>query len=351
MFKIKEKLVFKTKMISLLVFCGGIIFLFSGCLNKTPETVTTDFIMDTFIEYKLYGEKSDEAVKEMSRRLREFEDMYSAHKDGSYVSLINKNAGKTEVELPRDVYSFIKKATIYSQSTKGNFDLTIAPLTFLWNVTGENPKVPSKQDIDKAKALVNYDDVILNDSKNTVMLKNEGQEIDLGGIAKGESANIIFDVAKEYKIEKGYVSVGGNLVVLGTDPNGKDYIFGIRDPLGNENEFIGTVNLTGKTMSTSGGYERFFEQDGKVYTHIFDRNTGYPVDSNFLSVTVISKNGGLADTLSTAIYVGGYDMLDKQITRSDIEVIVVDKNKKIHITKNIEDNFSINEENGKYTLA
>lgn len=351
MFKIKKNLGLSTKMISLLVFCGGIIFLFSGCLNKTPETVTTDFIMYTFIEYKLYGKNSDKAVKEMSKRLREFEDMYSVHKDESYVSLINKNAGKTETELPKYVYGFIKKATIYSQATKGNFDLTVAPLTLLWNVTGENPKVPSQQEIAKAKALVNCNDVILNDSKKTVMLKNEGQEIDLGGIAKGESANIIFEVAKEYEIEKGYVSIGGNLVVLGTDPNGKDYRFGIRDPLGNENEFIGTVSITGKTMSTSGGYERFFEQDGKIYTHIFDRNTGYPVDSDFLSVTVISDNGGLADALSTAIYVGGNDMLEKQITREDIQIIVVDKDKKIYMTKNLKDNFSINEENGKYTLA
>lgn len=339
------------KLISLLILCGGLIFLLVGCTKKLQETVTTDFIMDTFIEYKFYGENSDLAVKECSDKLREFEDNFSAHKDNSYVSLINKNAGIKKTEVPSDVFNLIEKAYEYSKETKGNFDVTIAPLTFLWDITAENPKVPQEDKILQAKNLVNYENIELNKENNSVFLQNKGQAIDLGGIAKGEATRIIFETAKKYEIEFGYASVGGNLAVIGTSPKGDDYRFGIRDPLGEQNEFIGSLSLTGKTMSTTGGYERFFEQDGETYIHILDKKTGYPVKSDLLSVTVIGEDGAYCDMLSTAIFVGGKKELDYYLNKENTQIVAVDKDKNIYISKSLYDNFEINEKNGKYTLV
>ncbi|MEG1993349.1 MAG: FAD:protein FMN transferase [Oscillospiraceae bacterium] len=354
----KKYLTFNYKIISLLVLCGGIIFLLGGCnknsVKSENQSISTDFIMDTFIEYKLYGENSKEATKEMSQRLREFEDNFSAHKENSYIGQINKNSGICETVVPDEVYSVIDMALENSKLMRGNFDLTVAPLTFLWNVTGENPTVPPQGEIDTAKALVNYEDVVMNNEEKSIMLRNKGQGIDLGGMAKGEATKIIFEVAKKYQISCGYVSIGGNLAVIGKDIDGKDYRFGIRDPLGSANEYIGTVNITGKTMATTGEYERFFEKDGKKYSHIINPKTGYPAKSEFLSVTIIGsgdKDGGFVDMLSTAMFVGGKECLDDFIGRDDIGVVAIGTDNKIYLSKALKENFKINEKNGRYTLA
>jgi thiamine biosynthesis lipoprotein len=144
-------------------------------------------------------------------------------------------------------------------------------------------------------------------SGNTVSLKKEGAGVDLGGIAKGFAADEIARVLKENGVTSAVLSLGGNVGVIGEKPDGSPWGVGIRDPHGTANEYVGILKLRDTFAVTSGGYERSFEQDGVTYHHIFDPKTGYPANNGLISVTIVSNDSTYADSLSTALYVMGYD--------------------------------------------
>lgn len=287
---------------------------------NTPA-VSIDFMMDTLVEQKLYGECAEEAVKEISARLNDFECTFSMHRDDSVISRLNAAAGKEAVELPDEVYALLEKGKDLSLASQGAFDLTIAPLTQVWGITSENPTVPSDSKIAEALELVDASSLILKNG--TAQLTEVGQAVDLGGIAKGAACDIVRETAEAYGIDCGYVSIGGNMVVLEEKPLGRDFYFGVRDPQGNAQDSICALTLYGKTMATTGAYERYFEENGTVYHHVLDPNTGYPADSDLLSVTVISEDGALADFLSTTLFVLGKDVVRNCLEREDFQLIAV----------------------------
>lgn len=318
---------------------------------ETPAT-SVEFIMDTSIVQKFYGKHAQEAVDEIVQKLRDYENTMSMHLANSEITKLNEAAGKEYVELSASTIEFLKKAKEYSEKSNRAFDITIAPLTTLWHITspGEH-SVPPQAEIDKALALVDYNDLLIDEENNKAMLKREGQSVDLGGIAKGASSQIVLDVVKKYNIKYGYVSLGGNLVVIGPDPSGQEYRFGVRDPLGTEQEYIGTITLTGKTMATTGGYERYFIENGVKYHHVLDPKTGYPAKSNLLSATVISENGMLADYLSTTMFVLGKDAALQYMSDERFSLILVDSDNHVYVSKNLESKYEANEDNTKYTTS
>lgn len=303
-------------------------------------TVSTNFIMDTVVEQKLYGRHSKEAAAEIEKRLKEYEQSCSMYLSESEISLLNQNAGKQYTTLSPQCLRMIERAKQIAESSNGLLDITIAPLTSLWGITEENPKVPPQEEIEAARKLVDYHDILIDGDR--VMLKREGQSIDLGAVAKGAACDIVKQVAKKYDIKSGYVSIGGNLVVLGDDPDGKEWFFAVRDPQGNASEYIGTLSLTGKTMATTGTYERWFEQDGKRYHHILDPRTGYPAESDLLSVSVISEDGLLADCLSTALFMEGKDAALVQMQETEYQLILVDTEGTVYYSPSLEGNFEPN---------
>lgn len=307
--------------------------------------VSTSFVMDTVVEQKLYGRNSQQAVAEIERRLQQYEQQYSMYIEDSQVSQINKNAGEKYTAVSTECLELLERSILVSQEFDGLFDITIAPLTQLWGISSEEPHVPLQEEIDQAKALVNYRDILIDG--NQVMLRNEGQAIDLGAVAKGASCDIVREVAAEYGIKTGYASIGGNLVVLGDDPDGQPYQFAIRDPQGDASEYIATLSLTGKTMATTGGYERWFEQDGKRYHHVLDPRTGYPSESDLLSVSVISEDGLLADCLSTALFVEGKEAALERMQREDYQLVIVDTKGNIYYSPSLEGNLQPNSQNAR----
>lgn len=339
------------KDIIIISLCLVLIFSLSSCGLKEEPYIKTDFIMDTFIEYKLFGKNAQEAATEMSKKLRKMEEDYSSHLDSSYISKINEKAGLMPVAVPKEMADVLIRAKEISIQTDCDYNALIGSVTKLWNVTGESPYIPSVFEKNRAKELCDINGLDVDLENGTVFLKECGQRIDLGGILKGEATKIVFDVASEFGIKKGYVSIGGNLAVIGKDENGKDYRFGIRDPQGEKTEYIGSVSLTGKTMSTAGGYERFFESDGKKYIHIFNSKTAEPAESDFLSVTVIGKDGALCDALATAVFVGGYDRLFTFENEEEIAFVTVDKEGRVYVSKSLDGNFKLNSSNQNgYTL-
>lgn len=304
--------------------------------SRTPVTSTT-FMMDTVVTQQLYGREAEEAEAAIRQQLADLEDRLSLYREGSEIAAINQHAGGDWVTLSQETYDLLERCVSFCQESQGRFDITVAPLTTLWDVTSEDPKVPEEAEIQQAQALVDYRDLQLEGQK--ARLSRAGQGLDLGAVAKGYACDVILQTAQQYQLSGGYVSVGGNVVVLGEDPTGKAYRFGIRDPLGEPSEAIGTVSLTGETMATTGTYERYFEVDGKRYHHILDPETGYPAESDLLSVTVISQDGTLADYLSTALFLQGEAAVREHLDEAEYALVAVTAQGEVLLSSRLRGNF------------
>lgn len=324
---------------------------FCGCSHeKEIQTAAgVEFIMNTFVEQRWYGENAQKTYDEIVSALKELENSLSLYVENSEISMLNAAAGKHPVAFSDDCYSLLKEAVGFCEQSGGIFDITIAPLTLVWNITASEPVIPNDEDIARAQQLVNYKDIIFDDSVKTVMLAREGMSVDLGGIAKGMAAGKMRRFAEKNDVS-GFLSIGGNMMVCGKKPDGGDFVIGIRDPRGDASEFIATVTLDGLTMATTGDYERYFEQDGVRYHHVLDPFTGRPSESDLISVTVISENGTLADCLSTSIFLQGSGALEKYLTRDDCMIAAVTKDKDVYVSPALKERLNINKNKSEYNF-
>ena len=184
-------------------------------------------------------------------------------------------------------------------------------------------------EIDKATELVNFQNLILNENDSTAFLSQQGMEIDIGGVLKGFLSQKALSIAQENKVT-GYISLGGNMAVAGKKNKREDFKIGIRNPRGSSEDYIGIVTMPGMTMSTAGDYERFFIEDDVRYHHILDPFTGFPAETDLISVTVLSGDGLLADFLSTYIFMSGKDKLRSFFDGEGYEVLAVDKDLNVY---------------------
>lgn len=325
-------------------------FLFLYSCNETSETEFTSeiFVMNTFVSQKVYGSNAKKAIKQVNECLITLEKELSLYEENSDIYNINKNAGISPVKVNTYTLELLKAAVEYSEKSQGLFDITIAPLTILWGINSDNPKVPQSEEILQAVSLVNYRDLEIDFENQTAFLKKSGMSIDLGGIAKGYIVNEIQKIYNENGIASALISIGGNIYTYHKKIDGNDYTLGIRDPNGMANDYIGKLKCHDAVVATTGAYERFFEQGGIKYHHILSTQTGYPVDSDLLSVTVVSKDGGLADFLSTTLFISGSQQIEKYLNCNDFSVIVIDKNNQIYISEKLKNNFEIT--NSDYKL-
>lgn len=332
----------KEAMLAAVSFAVLAVLVVAANLRTQEQRMATsvDFIMDTVVEQKLYGKNAQQAVQEISRRLQEYEQQCSMYVAESEISALNQNAGKQYTELSPQTLELVQRSKLLAEESDGLFDITIAPLTKLWGITTEHPRVPTQQEIDSAKELVDYQDILIDG--NQAMLRREGQSVDLGAVAKGAACNIVRETAETYHIRGGYVSIGGNLIVLGNDQTGQPYYFGVRDPQGDSSAYIGKLTLDQKTMATTGIYERYFEQDGVKYHHILDPRTGYPAESDLISVSVISEDGLLADCLSTTLFLEGKQAALSKLEETAYQLILVDADGNVYYSSALEGNFEPN---------
>ena len=306
-----------------ITFCALLSCLvFSSCSEK--KVSQTEFAMNTVISITAYGDKADEAVKASFDEVKRIEKLLSCHIADSEISKVNKMAHINPVEVSTETADVLKKALSVCEKTNGAFDMSTKPLSDLWNIKAENPKVPADEELKNILSFVGYENISLDG--NFVSFKKEGLQIDLGGAAKGYCADRVKDVLKSFGIKNALIDLGGNIYALGKNEQGKNWRIGLQKPGGQRGEYFSIEELSGKTAVTSGSYERYFEKNGKIYHHIMDRKTGYPADSGLISVTVISKNSFEADMLSTAIFVMGEEEFEKIKSEFDFEkYITVDK--------------------------
>ncbi len=309
------------------------------------------FAMSTTIDQQIYTRgvsKGNQIISQTMSALKTFEDRFSLYRAESEISKINENAGVGYVEVSEQTFALIKKAVSYCALSNGVFDITIAPVTQAWGVNSDAPRVPSEQELDNLKALVNYNDILLNEQNHSVMLRNKGQSIDLGAVAKGEACNIARELYLQNKVSAALLSIGGNIVVTGEKPNNSDFVIGIRDPRGTQIEVLGKVRLTDEVLSTSGDYERVFEQDGKRYHHIMDPSTAAPAETDLMSVTAICEDGMYADFLSTWLFLLGRDEVLRRMDTLDAGIVAVDKDYNVYVSQGLRNVFTPSE-NSAYT--
>lgn len=308
------------------------------------------YAMNTVIEQKWYGESADTVYTGMETKIREIESVLSLHLSQSEIAAINENAGVQPVEVSQRTFDLLQWAKELSEQSDGAFDITIAPVVELWGITSDHPHVPTDEELAQAMALMGLEDLVLDEEACTAYLTRPGMAIDLGGIAKGWTADQLREYARELGAERGYVSLGGNLMIIGERPDGDPFKFGLRDPQGDASTYLGTVTLEdGCTMATTGGYERYFEEDGIRYHHVLDPRTGYPADSDLLSVAVISKDGTLADYLSTTLFVQGLEAAKAAAGSEDYALVMVDQENNVWISGSLRGNFEPHETDADYT--
>lgn len=344
----KNQLLKYISILSLLVFCSIATI---GC-SKEKKNIDpinrSEILMGTVVTVTLYDTQDEEILDTVFNRVKELESILSINTTGTLVDKINDSAGIEPVKIDDVTYNIIKEGLKYSKLSNGLFDITIGPIVKLWNIGLPEAKVPSQKEIDSKLGLVNYNNVELNDTNKTVFLKKSGMMIDLGGIAKGYTADEISKILKENKVKSAIIDLGGNIYTHGQKLSGEDWKIGVQDPFSDRGEIIGTLHVINKSVVTSGIYERFIEKDGVKYHHILNPSTGYPYENELAGVTIISDKSIDGDALSTSVFAMGLDNGMKFVeSQENIDGIFVTKDKKVYTTSGVKDIFSITNENFK----
>lgn len=308
-----------------------LVFLFTGCTNGPSFVTKTFYAMNTLVSVTLGGSTEGHVSKVFEgaeQLVSELEAMLSATVEDSEINKMG--------ELSEETEELMTLALDVAKNTDGAYDPTCKALTELWNITNGG-YLPSSAEIEKALEEVDYTAVTL---ENGVL--SSPYAIDLGGAAKGYALGKTVEYLKK-TTEYGKVSFGGNVGVFGKKPNGKAWEIGIKDPF-DTSSVIGYISSEDEGyVAVSGDYERFFEKDGVRYHHIFDPQSGYPVDNGVHSVAVYTETAALGDILSTALFVMGYEdtvtLYEKNIY--DFEALFV-TDEGIKMTKGMEEIF-INE--------
>ncbi len=306
----------------------------AGCTPQ-PKSYTADFFaMDTFMSITAYGEDEQAAqdtAVQLEQRINALEPALSRTREDSDLYRLN-HADGAACEVSEDTYAAIEAAVQFAEWTGGAFDPTMAPLTDLWGINTDQAHVPAQAEIDAALTHVGYQNIELL-GNNQVRLLN-GAQLDLGGIGKGFATDAV--AAMLDGTQGVLATLGGNIGAYGENPNrdSGNWVVGIADPDDNA-AFIATVEVRGLSVVTSGDYERYFEQDGKRYHHIFDPATGYPADSGLRSVTVIDESSTRADALTTALFVMGLEEGMAFCGQNDIAAVFVTADKQVHVTDKV----------------
>lgn len=304
-------------------------------LEKSEASESEIFALDTAITLKVYGSKRVVVLKKLEDKINELDDMLSTGKETSEVSRLNRSG---EAVLSPTMANLIKRSKAIYNKTDGLFDITIYPLMELWGFSTKNYKVPSGKEIAEKLKLVGFDKIDFNEETRKISFKNKGMEIDFGGIGKGYITDELVKILTDEKVESAIINLGGNVFGFRKKPDGSLWNIAIRDP--NEpDKYMAAIRLEDSAVITSGGYERYFEENGIIYHHILDPRTGKPSDSGLKSVSIISKDGTLADALSTSLFIMGEEKAIGYWKKngSDFDILLMTKDNRLLVSAGIKD--------------
>ena len=345
------KKIYKNRIIIFLLLIS-LIFTFSGCRNEETKIVNnnkiskSEFLLDTHVTITLYGTADENLFPEIFEEIQRLENILSVHVEGSDLDLLKKNAGIKPVKVSEDTIKLMEKSIKYSELTNGLFDITSGPLIDLWGIGTESAKIPSKDEIKEAIGLINYKKIKIDKKESTVFLEDDDMIANLGAIAKGYIADRVEEKLYKLGIESAIINLGGNVQLIGTKPDGTLFRIGIQDPDESRGGNIGVYTGKDVTIVSSGDYERFFIEDGVKYHHILNPKTGFPVDTEIKSVSIITDKSFEADALSTSVLLSGWDKGIAMIENSkDIEAIFINKDHQVYVTEGLKETFDFDSDN------
>lgn len=295
--------------------------------NRFEITVVSD-------DAEWANRRIDDAVDEISR----LERLLTTFNESSQTQEINRYAGIKPVKVDQEVFDLIQRSLRISKLTQGSFDITYGSIDKrLWNFDTNMTSLPDKDVAKESVRLINYRNVLLNESDCSVYLKEKGMRINFGGIGKGYAADRAKYVLQHRGVLNGIVNASGDLTTWGRQPNGKEWTIGIADPNKKQTPFS-FLNITDMSVATSGNYEKYAIIDGKKYSHTINPKTGLPIEG-IKSVTIITNNAELADAMATPVMVMGIKAglnLINQI--KNIACIIINDNDKVYTSDNIKIN-------------
>lgn len=279
-------------------------YIFNNYLFQQEPLVKNGFYFNTIIAIQLNDSQDESLIDTCFDMANTYEHYFSRTLEGSDIYNIN-HANGAPVEVHDETAELIRYGIAFGDLSGGVFDISIGALTDLWDIPNNNGMIPAQTQIDAALATVDYRQITVDG--NTVTLGNPDAALDLGGIAKGYVADRMREYLNANGACEGFINLGGNVLTLGQKANDEPYHIGIRKPFGEDGETITAVDVTDRSIVTSGRYERYFEKDGHIYHHILDPKNGYPYDNGLNGVTILSDSSMAGDALSTICFALGQE--------------------------------------------
>ena len=317
----------KTKVVSVL---AGILILclLSGLRNGKKEYSRQTLYFDTVISVSFYaGRNGGELMDHCMEMCEEFERIFSRTDENSELYAVNHRS-TNRVKVSDEIRELTEKGLEYYALSGGKFDITIAPLSDLWDFKSEDAAVPAEAKIREAQKKVGADRVHIDGEE--LVFDRDDTMIDLGALVKGYAADCMKEYLTGEGVTSGLINLGGNVLTIGSKPGGKKWNIGIQKPFGTHDQTADVVAVEDQTVVSSGIYERYFEQDGKLYHHILDPDTGYPVDNDLEGISVICDSSLEGDAMSTTCLLMGVSGAEAFLKeREGVEGILITRDSEI----------------------
>ena len=324
----------------LLTGCGGAAAPSSDTQpGSADEPATrTVFAMDTFMDLRVWSDQGEKALDDAEATITTLDAALSVTNEESEIYALNHASG-APVSLSDDTFTLLSGALALSERFGPALELTVYPVLRAWGFTTSEYHVPT--DAELAALLPQVDDsaVTLDAAAKTARLP-AGAEIDLGAVAKGYAADLCAAALKARGVPAALLGMGSSTIrTIGTKPDGTPWRVAVQAPF--EEGYAGVLSLGEAAVNTSGGYERFFEENGEIYWHILDPETGYPAKSGLLSATVVTEDALTGDALSTALFVKGLeDSVALWREKRDFEFVLIGDDGTLYVSEGLKDAFA-----------
>ncbi len=327
-----------------LIMCAAAL---SGCENNR-EYSQTIFSMDTVMELTAYGKNGEDGVLAAIEEINRLDGILDANDRESAIFKLNN---KKEIKGEEDIYRLIKDSVAFGEETGGLLNIGLYPIIKEWGFNSGEYKIPQKERLEELLKHTGLKNINFNSDDFGVEICDEYEEIELGAVAKGYTGDRVIEIFKENGVERGIISLGGNVQTLGAKADGSPWKVAVANP-DEGGGSVGIVKVTDKAVVTSGSYQRYFEKDGKRYHHIIDPRTGMSAQSGLKSVTIISALGEMADAYSTAVFIMGEEQGAEfwRRRKDEFDMILITVDDRILITKPLENSFTATGKNSKVEI-
>ena len=321
------------KFLTTFLSAAGMVLFLAGCGKTSANILYKKSLLcfDTVVTLQFYaGKNGQELMDHCVQLCQDYEKIFSRTNSESQLYQINHRTSNT-VKVSDEIAELVAVGLEYYDLSDGMFDITIAPLSDLWDFKSESPQIPDASDIEAALSAVDASSI--TQDGNIITFSDTDTMIDLGALAKGYIADHLKTYLTQNGVTSGNLNLGGNVLTIGSRPDGSPWRIGIQEPFSSQGTLADVVEVTDKTVVSSGIYERYFEKGGEIYHHILDPKTGYPVDTDIWGVTVICDSSLTGDALSTTCLLMGYEKAKAFINSlKDVEAIFILENKEIEKT-------------------